>query len=59
MKKLIISSFAIEGAGIGLLAVALIEGISKNPAVYLAPCGGFLIVTGGLLFNKVLHLMRK
>lgn len=58
MKFLIIVSFLVEGAGIGVLSLALIEGIQHNPAQFLAPLGGFLIVAGGFLMNKCLKMIK-
>lgn len=51
--KLLILALIIEVAGIGCLVTALIEGMDKNPAIYLAPMGACLLAVGGLLWVKV------
>ena len=56
---IVIIAFILEAGGIGLLTACLVEGASNNPAMYLGGFGGLLMVTGGFLFNKVVHFMRK
>ena len=52
-------AFILEAGGIGLLAACAIEGASNNPAVYIGGFGGLMVVSGGFLFNKVLHVLGK
>lgn len=57
-RSTIIIAIVVEGIGLGLVAAALIEGVSTNPAKYVAPMGAFLIATGGFLMNKVVKALR-
>lgn len=54
-KDIPLLPIVLEAVGIGLVAAALIEGVTKNPAMYIAAMGAFLITCGGFLFSK----MRK
>ena len=52
-KRMRLTGIIVECIGIGLVIGALVEGISNNPAMYLAVMGSCMIATGGFLFTKI------
>jgi len=48
-----VAGIVVESVGIAFLLAALIDGIGKNPGTILALLGGFLLICGGFLFNKM------